>query len=329
MKFIDEIDIELVNQALCFETPDYSVRGGCDLFTTKPVGSDKKLYKTIDKHLDDILQESLNWNMSHSPPTASRITDNVDFQTRFSRRASSSSIVKPTLKRKSFNHHQATTLSKSLENIDINESALYDEETPFGPITSTHSRKIFSYLIGILNASYPDHDFSSLTPDYFTAVDSANSMMNRFNSIVLSLGYKDQIDDGDKDINWIWETINSHMDIQDCSIYALEPKDGVLADLEPNTLWCLMWFIFNKKRKRVAFLHLKATIKNKYSPPMRRNSKVSTLDEVSGNFNLNDEEYDLTYDDDDPNQEDPDVFIEEDDDEDDNNTIVAEDLQVS
>lgn len=36
--------------------------GSCDIFTTKAVASDRKLYKTIDQHLDTILQENENYN---------------------------------------------------------------------------------------------------------------------------------------------------------------------------------------------------------------------------------------------------------------------------
>lgn len=50
MKFIDELDVERLNQTLNFETSDCKITGGCDIFTTKPVASDKKLYKTIDHH---------------------------------------------------------------------------------------------------------------------------------------------------------------------------------------------------------------------------------------------------------------------------------------
>ncbi|CCC71862.1 hypothetical protein NCAS_0I01940 [Naumovozyma castellii] len=58
MKFIDELDIERINQTLSFETNDCKITGGCDIFTTKPVASDKKLYKTIDHHLETLLQEN-------------------------------------------------------------------------------------------------------------------------------------------------------------------------------------------------------------------------------------------------------------------------------
>ncbi|PSK37784.1 5-formyltetrahydrofolate cyclo-ligase [Candidozyma pseudohaemuli] len=58
--FIDEVDLELVNQELNFSSLDENlvIRGGCDLFTTKPIGSDRKLFKTIERHLDQILEDN-------------------------------------------------------------------------------------------------------------------------------------------------------------------------------------------------------------------------------------------------------------------------------
>lgn len=50
----------MVNQELNFHTQDDNlvIKGGCDLFTTKPIGSDRKLFKTIDKHLDQIIEDN-------------------------------------------------------------------------------------------------------------------------------------------------------------------------------------------------------------------------------------------------------------------------------
>lgn len=56
------MDVERVNQTLNFETSDCRITGSCDIFTTKPVASDKKLYKRIDDHLGTLLQENEGYN---------------------------------------------------------------------------------------------------------------------------------------------------------------------------------------------------------------------------------------------------------------------------
>lgn len=419
MKFIDELDIERINQTLNFETTDCKIIGSCDIYTTKPVTSDKKLYKAIDSHLESILQENESYNnvlqhlkaesnmasplfspiaVNSSPyqepsnnvndtsrrssmsfweqkrrmsvsndinnnninnsnindtstlldininsinkninstintinsdignknndnNTLNNNSDNNKIYNRSSRTSftlnskdskdnttktsklndqnlkdimsntdgyiSSSSIDsnQTNSKRKfsltKFRRSSSATNISNTNNINnssnfsstnvINSdtarenqknsnssfkyrrSSLNDSVNksinigPFGPINEPSSRRTFAYLIAILNASYPDHDFSSVEPTDFCK-SSFRSFLSKFESSLYSLGKKPE--------EWIWEVINSHMSIKDCIIYQYTPPKSFLED-EPGYLWSLMGFLFNKKRKRVAFIYL-------------------------------------------------------------------------
>ncbi|ROV96273.1 hypothetical protein VMCG_07701 [Cytospora schulzeri] len=68
MKFLPLRDFDVVTSALNFDTPDCHVTGGCDLYTTKAAGSDKKLYKNIDKSLETQHAALLKFGSSLSPP---------------------------------------------------------------------------------------------------------------------------------------------------------------------------------------------------------------------------------------------------------------------
>ena len=57
-----------VTSALNFDTPDCHVVGGCDLYTTKAAGSDKKLYKNIEHSLESQYESLLKFSASFSPP---------------------------------------------------------------------------------------------------------------------------------------------------------------------------------------------------------------------------------------------------------------------
>ncbi|GME83611.1 unnamed protein product [Ambrosiozyma monospora] len=137
------------------------------------------------------------------------------------------------------------------------------------------------------------------------------------------------------------------MELEDCSCFQYEPEQAFLNDL-PACLWCNMYFIYNKKKKRVAFLNFRATrlLKNddvdlvemgsdnthyngyhraRVGSRNRRNSKVGTLDEDVAGFDETQEEYDLRYAaHNDPNAEViyEDVFDDDDDDDD-----IAEDYE--
>jgi hypothetical protein len=98
-------------------------------------------------------------------------------------------------------------------------------------------------------------------------------------------------------MEFIWDIINSQMDLSDCVCFELNTDDGEKFFLseEPGQLWTMKWFIFNKKRKRVAFLYLDGFRLNN-SPrlqPVSAKKNLSTIDN-----DLDNEEYDLTYSDD-------------------------------
>lgn len=417
MKFIDELDIERVNQTLNFEISDCKISGGCDIYTTKPVASDKKLYKRIDHHLEMILQENESYNAAVQQHILSEVngylsspilTDNnnnsnnnyddnstviahseeaVDF--RNSRRSSlsfweqkrrmsitepinnstnnSGSVVNsPLLSKTDINDsninlmHNHVTKTSKLNNQNLKElvmnnyqnlvnkdndylssspinkniqpkkrqsfssslirrnsssgslksnsnsnsntpvlksprlrrSSLNDINNssinigPFGPINEPSSRRTFAYLIAILNASYPDHDFSSLEPTDFTK-SSLKSFISKFENSLYSMGKQSNEQD------WIWEIINDHMTLSDCIVYQYSPSKSFLED-EPGYLWNLMGFLFNRKRKRVAFIYLIASRLNSETPIRTNYVDVDTGHGLtSSNTNTNnDNDYD-------------------------------------
>ncbi|KAK5652452.1 hypothetical protein OQA88_10496 [Cercophora sp. LCS_1] len=68
MKFLSLPAFDTVTGALNFDTPDCHVTGGCDLYTTKAAGSDKKLYKNIQQSLESQHAALVKFGASLSPP---------------------------------------------------------------------------------------------------------------------------------------------------------------------------------------------------------------------------------------------------------------------
>lgn len=222
------MDIELVNQELNFHSPDNNliIKGGCDLFTTKPISTDKKLFKTIDKHLDQMLEDhqlsrsierkqSVNslFGSSASPPRpnfALRRGSHVSLTER--ERRASNSLFTFNKSNEFVSHPQSpgpgSYLSLSLLEQHMDDSSAI-EESPFGPLKNVSTRKTFAYLIAILNTTYPDHDFSNLQPttENFHRVESPETLMMQFNNIMVSLGKKEDL------LSWIWDTVNVYMDV--------------------------------------------------------------------------------------------------------------------
>lgn len=252
------------------------------MFTTKPVGSDRKLYKTIDKHFDALIENNNESQNIISP-------NDIFLEQR--RRFSSSDVYPP---------HQQQQQNGDYPHVE-HSSPRSLETTPFGPLNQTASRRTFAYLIGILNATYPDNDFSSLEPTDFQKIN-LTKLKSKFDNTLISLGKS-------SDQNWIYDIINSHMDLNDCAFYELnlDESSSSFLDDEPGHLWTLKWFIFNKKRKRVAFLYLNGyrLSSPKLNPNLSLSRRRLTIDNDDDDF----EEYDLTYSDDE-------VMYDDDDDED-------------
>lgn len=249
-----------MNQELNFQSPDNNlvIKGGCDLFTTKPIGSDRKLFKTIDRHLDQILEDN-------------QFSQLLDRKQLVLSVGSASPVQAPFLHRGSFRERSASSLLGrqlvgllGLEMLLENEEAI--DESPFGSLKEQSTRKTFAYLIAILNTTYPDHDFTGLQPltDNFHRLE-LEELMRKFNNIMVSLGKKEEL------LGWIWDTVNVYMDLvrgsrkneahDGCKVYEFQPLDLlILEDLNYpyQTMWSNYWFIYSKRKKRVCFLYLTA-----------------------------------------------------------------------
>ena len=304
---MEEVDIELVNQELNFEPhgSNLVVKGGCDLFSIKKVKDDHRLFKTIEAHLDQIIEDNeLLKSVDH------------DRTNLFSLYGLSAGLVATVGQRR--NSHippGAGGGERSRHNLMLHQPATAhrglfgdgDDELPFGPLREIHTRKTFAYLIGILNTTFPDHDFSNLQPttENFHRI-LTEELMTKFNNVLLLLGKRQD------QLSWIWDTINVYMDIialnqglpflapqslpaglrknsfaghegrhglvsngagfpqgaDHIQVYLFQPLDDlILEDLmyPHRTMWQNYWLIYNRKMKRVLFLYLVALNKMHYT----------------------------------------------------------------
>ncbi|TGZ81652.1 Maf1 regulator [Ascodesmis nigricans] len=67
MKFLQLHELQAISRALSFDTPDLRILGGCEIYTTKAAGSDKKLYKQISSTLSSRYEADLELSNSVSP----------------------------------------------------------------------------------------------------------------------------------------------------------------------------------------------------------------------------------------------------------------------
>lgn len=217
-----------MTSSLNFDTADCHITGGCDLYTTKAARSDRKLYKNIEQSLEAQYESVLRLSASLSPPRASEAAVSLN-------------------------------LSRS---------------SPFGPLSEHSSRRTFAYLIATLNASHPDYDFSHvLRPADFHREKSLKRVLNTIDTTLFNLRPRESIDltppspvtssgsySNNVSTTWgprFWRIIDDQMSLKDCSVYSYAPEEDP-SNADDGAIWSLHYFFFNRIRKRVCYLYLRA-----------------------------------------------------------------------
>lgn len=253
------------------------IKGGCDLFATKPISTDRKLYKTIDKHLTQMVQDN---EMARAVEKERKNS--------VSSTVAGSPVSSDTqgLTDRKFNKERSSSVNRRLSTNTTDTSFESLDDSPFGSLKTPSTKRTFSNLIAILNMTFPDQDFTNLQPttENFAKIHSCDDLMHRFNNIMVTLGKSEET------LNWIWERIDSYMDLipkaspqaspidinnsgrrmsnsnkggndLPCQIFEFVPSDqSIVEDLNYpyQTMWSYYWFIYNKKKKKVAFIYLTA-----------------------------------------------------------------------
>lgn len=258
-------DIDAVTNALNFSTPDCHVIGGCDIYTTKAAGGDKKLYRNIENSLESQYASLVRLSASLSPPYRTASDDGKGSE-------NGKSSEKDGRRRR---HRTADPVSE----IDLSRAS------PFGPLSQITARRTFAYLIATLNASHPDYDFSHiLRPSDFRKERSLRSIMHTIDSTLQnlrprhtaaqhylsppSLSSSAPVGQGLGSEVWnqnMWKLIDKEMGLRQCEKYSYVPEDDPF-DGEEGAIWSMHYFFFNKEKRRVCYFYLRGFSVISHSP---------------------------------------------------------------
>ncbi|KAF2073953.1 hypothetical protein CYY_004740 [Polysphondylium violaceum] len=199
MKYIDLINLVGLNSYLdSIDLGDSIVRGSLEAYSCKAAGSDKKIMKSLDRELE-ILSTSANKNNGLLGAGL-----NIDSNTLGST---------PTAAAMGTSYNAAYSVSPSNNSYGV---------SPFGPLSSSSSRKTMIYLIQTLNASFPDYDFSDSKPDQFRREPSlalvTNSINTTFSGIIKN--YATEFE------GKLWPTLDQEIDLDKCEIYSYIPESN-------------------------------------------------------------------------------------------------------
>ncbi|EMC99335.1 hypothetical protein BAUCODRAFT_50441, partial [Baudoinia panamericana UAMH 10762] len=232
-------DTDIISNALNFSTSDCHVIGGCDIYTTKAAGSDKKLYKNIENDLESQYATLVRLSASLSPPYRSAEAPEIDL----SRDSPFGSLSQITARR-TFAYLIAT-LNASHPDYDFSH---FLRPSDFRKELSLKS--VMRVVDSTLQNLRPNKPAFYLAPPVLSrsAPVIANSVGNELWSPRM------------------WELLDKEMGLRACERYSYVPDDDPFEGETGGSLWAMHYFFFNKERKRVCYLHLRGLSVISHSP---------------------------------------------------------------
>ncbi|KAL8824488.1 MAG: hypothetical protein Q9170_008136 [Blastenia crenularia] len=250
MEYLPLRDFDDVTNALNFDTADSHIIGGCDLYTTKAAGADKKLYKTIEQGLEDQHKTALTISASLAKSHGGVAGQSVDLS-----RSSPFGPLSQTSARRTFAYLIAT-LNASHPDYDFSHllrPSDFRREKSLRHVMNTLDTTLYSLRPRTTsNASLG-------IPTYWTSIaSSAPALVSA---------------SGDCWNPRKWRLIDKEMSLKDCSIYAYVPEEDPY-DGDEGAIWSFNYFFFNKARKRVCYIYLKSLSIISHSPALKSPIKM-------------------------------------------------------
>ncbi|KAI9680610.1 MAG: RNA polymerase III-inhibiting protein maf1 [Caeruleum heppii] len=241
MKFLPLREFDDVTSALNFDTPDCHVIGGCDLYTTKAAGSDKKLYKNIEHSLESQYEQLLVLSATLSAPHASSVAKSLNLS-----RSSPFGPLSQISSRRTFAYLIATLNASHPD---------YDFSHLLRPTDFRRERSLKTVMNTVDTTLYnlrpKNANMTLAAPSASSSVTVASPPAGPGGSQV-----------------WgpqMWTLIDKEMSLRECSIYCYVPEEDPY-DGDEGAIWSLNYFFFNKARKRVCYVYLRGLSIMSHSP---------------------------------------------------------------
>ena len=223
-------DFDEITKALNFDTADCHVTGGCDVYTTKAAGGDKKLYKNIEKSLESQYASVLSFSASLSSQQAQAAGPSLNLA-----RASPFGSLSQISSRRTFAYLIAT-LNASHPDYDFSHilrPSDFKREKSLKKIIGTMDTTLYNLR------PKPSNAFSDEPAHWSTEVKISPTPQS-----------------SDRWSPRMWHLIDKEMVLKECSIYCYAPEEDPY-DGEEGALWSFNYFFFNKAKKRVCYLYLR------------------------------------------------------------------------
>jgi len=120
--------------------------------------------------------------------------------------------------------------------------------SPLGNLLDSSTRKLLVDLILTLNSTYPDYDFTNVSPEDFCRERDYKMVVNSVNQKLARL---DEVSAAPFCLE-LWTAVDEVISSADCQIYSYLP-DPDDEQFSCGKLWSFNYFFFNKKTKKILF----------------------------------------------------------------------------
>ena len=262
LQYLPLRDIDDVTNALNFDTADCHVIGGCDIYTTKAAGADKKLYKNIEHSLESQYASLLSFSAGLSAQQAKAAGQSLNLS-----RASPFGPLSQISSRRTFAYLIATLNASHPD---------YDFSHLLRPSDFKREKNIRKAMNAL------DITLYNLRPKFSSAlVDEKPHWSNIVPTTIPQTPHGSE--------KWnprMWSLIDKEMTLKDCSMYRYAPEEDPY-DGEEGSLWSFNYFFFNKAKKRVCYIYLRGLSIIGNSPPQKTPIKIKRP--ASGILSLDEE----------------------------------------
>jgi hypothetical protein len=121
---------------------------------------------------------------------------------------------------------------------------------PLGSMTDPTVRARLVHLIGTMNATFHDYDFSCLKPDRFVRHSSYKDVMPVINKNFAELVGQQESSNGFLKV--LWDALDKAVVVQDCEVFSYLADDNDPAAIVGN-LWSLNYFFYNDHLNRIVY----------------------------------------------------------------------------
>ncbi|KAI5281532.1 RNA polymerase III-inhibiting protein maf1, partial [Ascosphaera aggregata] len=290
MKFLPLQTFDEITSALNFDTSDCHVVGGCDLYTTKAAGPDKKLYKTIENGLESQYESLLRLSASLSPPHATTAAESLNLarsspfgsmSEHSSRRTYAyliatlnashpdydfSHLLRPSdFKREKSLKRVINTIDSTLFNLRPNMARDVTLPAPYVMSSSLNNPSQHRQHAGAGTGTRLSPPGTGASPAASVPVTSSSVPHQNAaaGELTAAAPAATAASAPTTSYSWgprMWKLIDDQMTLNECSIYSYNPEEDPYEGdegEEDGAIWSLKYFFFNKQRKRVCYLYLK------------------------------------------------------------------------